>query len=117
MQVNKKHHTGNITIFFPSCTFWNEEFVHNKKISIWYSSEPIDDHWDKYLVSIPLGEFQQTGCWAKVKKTSGWNNFRVLLLHHNKIIAGFQLLWRKVYNFRIGYISKGPVLKKETDDL
>jgi len=99
-----------------SYTHWLDTGLSGESVSVWYSTERQDEAWDHFLNAIPLGEFQQTGCWAKVKQTDGWKSFRVVLTCHQKFIGGFQVLWRKSRSFQIGYISKGPVLEKESKE-
>ena len=73
-----------------------------------------DPDWDRFLQSIPQGEFEQGCCWAQYKQTAGWQCSRTLIRQDQEIIAGFQLLWRPTRFGRIGYVSRGPVAADET---
>jgi lipid II:glycine glycyltransferase (peptidoglycan interpeptide bridge formation enzyme) len=73
------------------------------------SREVEDTCWDKFLQETPLGQFQQSTIWARVKATEGWRTVRVVLTVDKKIVGGFQILWRSSWRGREGYVSKGPV--------
>jgi len=73
-----------------------------------------DPDWDRFLQTIPQGEFEQGCCWAKYKQTAGWQCSRALIREDREIIGGFQLLWRPTRFGRIGYVSRGPVAAAET---
>lgn len=78
-----------------------------------------DEAWDEFLESTPLGQFQQSSRWARVKVLEGWQPHRVVFRDDGGNLAGgFQLLWRPYRRFwRIGYVSKGPVLLDENAPL
>jgi hypothetical protein len=69
--------------------------------------------WDVFLEGTPLGQFQQTSRWARVKALDGWKAERVLLDAHRPDAGGLQLLWKPTRLGKIGYVSKGPVLPGE----
>lgn len=73
--------------------------------------------WDEFLRENRCGQFQQSSAWAEAKSHDGWNPVRRSLTVNGTIYGGFQILWRATKIGRIGYISKGPVLVKETPDL
>jgi CelD/BcsL family acetyltransferase involved in cellulose biosynthesis len=72
-----------------------------------------EPEWDRFLQATPLGEFQQTTGWAKFKQASGWNCARTVLTENQRVVGGFQLLWRRTRLGAIGYVSKGPVSENE----
>lgn len=77
-------------------------------------SNSLDEpEWDRFLQANPLGEFQQTTAWAKFKQASGWNCARTVLKKNQRVVGGFQLLWRRTRLGTIGYVSKGPVSENE----
>lgn len=82
----------------------------------WLFREVEDPPWDEFLRTTPLGQFQQSSLWARVKQLDGWHSFRVLLTQGDQIVSGFQILWRRTRFGRIGYISKGPVIPEEPPD-
>lgn len=80
------------------------------------SAEASDPRWDGFLRATPLGQFQQSSLWAQAKQSDTWKCLRVVLDQENRIVGGFQILWRRSRFGRIGYISKGPVLPGEHSD-
>ena len=72
-----------------------------------------DPDWDRFLQSVPQGEFEQGCCWARYKQTAGWQCSRALIRQDQQIVGGFQLLWRPTRFGRIGYVSRGPVAAVE----
>lgn len=73
-----------------------------------------DPDWDRFLKSIPQGEFEQGCCWARYKQAAGWQCSRTLIRQDQQIVGGFQLLWKATRFGRIGYVSRGPVAAAET---
>lgn len=84
-------------------------------IEAWLSAAVSDQLWDEFLQSTPCGQFQQSSMWAEYKAGEGWMHHRVILTDADGIIGGFQILWKKTKLIRIGYVSKGPVLRQEMD--
>ena len=84
-----------------------------EKFRILRDAEASDSQWDSFLEANPLGQFQQSSKWGAVKSQEGWFPFRVKICSEIGIEAGFQLLWKHGRFGRIGYISKGPVLRTE----
>ncbi len=76
----------------------------------------VDDQWDSFLQTTPLGQFQQSSAWARVKSQDGWSPLRVTFTLGSQMVGGFQILSRKSKIGRIGYISKGPVLLPSFSD-
>jgi peptidoglycan pentaglycine glycine transferase (the first glycine) len=87
------------------------------QLSFWHSPAIIDTVWDEFLMKTPMGHFQQSSMWAKVKESEGWKNLRIVSTIDNRIVGGFQILFRTYLFGRIGYISKGPVATPETQTL
>lgn len=78
-----------------------------------WSTDTSDPQWDDFLQSATLGQFQQSSIWAHVKKTEGFKSIRVIVTVDDRIAGGFQILWRRFSLWRIGYVSKGPVVWPE----
>jgi CelD/BcsL family acetyltransferase involved in cellulose biosynthesis len=78
--------------------------------SAWISREMDDAPWDKFLQQSPLGQFQQSAIWARVKEVEGWKPVRVVVTIDEEMVGGFQLLWRSSRPGRMGYVAKGPVV-------
>lgn len=68
-----------------------------------------DTEWDEFLWSHPLGQFQQTSVWGRVKASEGWETYRVVVRQSSEIVGGFQILYRTRGPFREGLLNKGPV--------
>jgi lipid II:glycine glycyltransferase (peptidoglycan interpeptide bridge formation enzyme) len=84
--------------------------LENSNITSELSSKTEDLEWDAFLQGSPLGQFQQSGAWAKYKQTEDWNTLRSVLKSGNEIVGGFQILWKQTKWGKIAYVSKGPVL-------
>jgi len=76
------------------------------------SEEAEDASWDEFLQQIPTGQFQQSSIWAQAKTSENWSCVRVLIGSEERLMGGFQLLWRSALLGGIGYVSKGPVLER-----
>jgi hypothetical protein len=90
---------------------FDERTVAGQKVTAWMSEEDEDESWDEFLQQIPVGQFHQSSMWARAKASEGWSCIRVLMAGECGLMGGFQLLWRSTRLGRIGYVSKGPVLK------
>jgi len=81
------------------------------------SEDLIDEDWDAFLQTTPLGQFQQSSMWARAKSVEGWKPLRVKLRKDGMVLGGFQLLYKRSRIGRIGYVSKGPVVAGGDGDL
>lgn len=81
-------------------------------VSVWVSHADDDPRWDSFLLGTPLGQFQQSCAWGRVKRIEGWQPVRFMVEYAGTIIAGFQLLWKRRCGVRFGYVSKGPVVPR-----
>lgn len=70
--------------------------------------------WDAFLETNPQGQFQQSSAWGEFKSSEGWTCRRIVLSGADGLLGGCQVLMRSHRLGRIGYISKGPVLREET---
>jgi CelD/BcsL family acetyltransferase involved in cellulose biosynthesis len=86
-------------------------------MNVCVSTDSVDSAWDAFLRSTALGEFPQSSIWARYKQVDGWESSRTLLKRGQRIVGGFQVLWRKTRFGRIGYVSKGPVAEAEAPEL
>jgi lipid II:glycine glycyltransferase (peptidoglycan interpeptide bridge formation enzyme) len=80
-----------------------------------FESGELDAGWDRLLEGHPLGCFQQTSRWARVKAHEGWTAERVYLVAGQPERGGVQLLWKSSRFGRLGYVSKGPVIPGEAE--
>jgi len=70
-------------------------------------SDPV---WDAFVASHPGGQYPQTSSWAHVKDLEGWLVTRVYVRDNEKILGGFQILFKTSSRFgKIGYLPKGPL--------
>jgi len=81
-----------------------------RPVIAWLSRGDVDPCWDRFLQETPLGQFQQSAMWARVKAVEGWTPLRLTITLDQRVVAGFQILWRSSWHVRIGYVSKGPVV-------
>jgi CelD/BcsL family acetyltransferase involved in cellulose biosynthesis len=82
------------------------------EIQAWWSDAADDPEWDSFLAGIPQGQFQQSSLWGRIKAGHGWRIGRIVFTRgpDRDLVGGFQILWRRKGLFRVGYVSKGPVL-------
>jgi peptidoglycan pentaglycine glycine transferase (the first glycine) len=67
-----------------------------------------DPRWDAFLQQVGA-HHTQSAAWARVKD-DGWQPLRVVVEEDSRIVAGGQLLHRRVGPLgRLGYLSRGPV--------
>lgn len=103
------------TVFAPvRCVEGSEEGIRVSCIS---SRTAEDPEWDAFLEGVTSGQYQQSSRWSRVKAVEGWQVYRELFRSERGLEGGFQLLWKQTRFGRMGYISKGPVLKDERDSL
>jgi len=89
---------------------------HNYRVSI--SQDPEDSEWDAFLERTPGGHHVQTSLWAQVKALVGWQALRLVVRQGDTIVAGAQVLYRRMPLMGgIGYISKGPIFAEEDPSL
>jgi lipid II:glycine glycyltransferase (peptidoglycan interpeptide bridge formation enzyme) len=70
-----------------------------------------DAEWDRFVEATPGGTYQQTSMWAQVKSVAGWRPVRIALSGDSTVVAGCQVLVRRVPALgAIGYVSHGPLV-------
>ena len=65
--------------------------------------------WDEMVASVPEGHLLQTWAWGELKGAFGWIPIRLAVERDGMLVAGAQVLYRKVGPLSIGYVPKGPV--------
>ncbi|MGC9195923.1 MAG: lipid II:glycine glycyltransferase FemX [Syntrophobacteraceae bacterium] len=105
--------------FEPSCGYerFHHEVFKGETASAWVSREGEDSCWDNFLQRHPLGQFQQSTIWARLKELDGWKPVRVVLTLSDQIVGGFQILRRFRWWGGIGYITRGPVAPVQHPEL
>jgi peptidoglycan pentaglycine glycine transferase (the first glycine) len=69
--------------------------------------------WDEFVACDPRGHLLQTWAWGQLKGTFGWTPVRLAIEQDGTLVAGAQVLYRKVGPLCLGYIPKGPVFAQE----
>ncbi len=70
-----------------------------------------DAEWDRFVEATPGGTYQQTSMWAQVKSMAGWRPVRIGLPADDAVLAGCQVLVRRVSRLgAIGYVPRGPLV-------
>mgnify|MGYP001048111846 CR=1 FL=1 len=75
-----------------------------------FSVEP--DDWDRFVAERPNGHVLQTSPWGTLKAQFGWSDTRVALTRGDQIVAGAQVLFRRLPAGigTLAYVPKGPVV-------
>lgn len=74
------------------------------------SHEISDSAWDSFVCKNAGAHYAQSSGWAKIKKTIGWKQARIVLSEQGQILAGVQLLSHSMPIFgNIQYSIKGPL--------
>jgi lipid II:glycine glycyltransferase (peptidoglycan interpeptide bridge formation enzyme) len=77
-----------------------------------FVSSVADDVWDTFVVVQPDAHVLQTSAWGALKARFGWTGERVGLTGEDGLVAGAQVLYRRlpVGLGRLAYVSKGPLV-------
>ncbi len=79
---------------------------------------PPPDQWDTFVKAQPRAHFLQLAGWGDLKAAYGWEVERVGLAAGGTLVAGAQLLFRRL-PFRLGtmaYLAMGPYVAQHHDD-
>jgi lipid II:glycine glycyltransferase (peptidoglycan interpeptide bridge formation enzyme) len=72
-----------------------------------------DEAWDDFLITAPGGHHAQSSGWAFVKAIMGCRPVRVLARRNGEIVAGAQMLVKRVGpSAAVGYVPKGPAARE-----
>jgi peptidoglycan pentaglycine glycine transferase (the first glycine) len=78
--------------------------------------ELADPEWDKFVEAAPGGTYQQSSMWAQVKSLAGWRPVRIRLNADGAVVAGCQVLVRRVGRLgSAGYVPYGPLVPDHDD--
>jgi len=80
-----------------------------------------DAAWDAFVAEHPFAHPLQLSGWGRLKDVFGWNALRLGLFAGNELIAGAQILFRKMPGLgpiapRLAYIPKGPLVDWSNDE-
>jgi len=74
--------------------------------------------WDAFVETHPSGHILQTSGWGLLKEGFGWQARRVALQAEKQIVAGTQILLRRLPGgWKLAYVPKGPVVDLARPDL
>ncbi|NLG49507.1 MAG: peptidoglycan bridge formation glycyltransferase FemA/FemB family protein [Chloroflexi bacterium] len=73
------------------------------------STFPAPEAWDRLVAQDPRGHLLQTWAWGELKGAFGWSPVRLAVEQDGALVAGAQVLYRKVGPLSMAYIPKGPV--------
>lgn len=76
--------------------------------------------WDVFVSGITGSNYEQTAAWASIcnELRASNDSFRIILRSESSIIAGAQILIREYkYGIKMGYISQGPCLAKNSPEV
>jgi lipid II:glycine glycyltransferase (peptidoglycan interpeptide bridge formation enzyme) len=73
---------------------------------------PQPDIWDRFVVARPDVHVLQTSPWGALKAQFGWTDVRAGLARDGELIAGAQVLYRRLPAAlgRLAYVPKGPLV-------
>lgn len=81
-------------------------------------SDPRPHEWNDFVAAHPDGHILQTAAWADLKRKFGWSSGRVALRDGEHIVAGAQVLFRRLApGLTLAYVPKGPVVDLTRTDL
>lgn len=82
------------------------------------TSDSIEDSdWDQFLSQNPYGHHEQSSRFATVRKQNYFDHFRLIAREGNSIVGGVQVLVRKTPIGSYAYISQGPVINENREDI
>jgi len=83
---------------------------NNSKYRFNTSNIDIDPEWDDFIARTPGGSFFQTSSFSRAYHELNWDVSRITLIDKDDIIAGVQILTRKIFHGKsIGRIINAPV--------
>jgi lipid II:glycine glycyltransferase (peptidoglycan interpeptide bridge formation enzyme) len=66
--------------------------------------------WDRFVAQDPQGHLLQTWAWGELKGRFGWAPVRIAVERDGALMAGAQVLFRRLGPLTLAYAPKGPVL-------
>ena len=77
------------------------------------SDFPRHEAWDELVARDPRGHLLQTWAWGELKRAFGWIPVRLAVERDGVLLAGAQVLYRRLGPLSLGYIPKGPVVARK----
>ena len=72
--------------------------------------------WDSFVAAVPDSHILQASAWCDLKSAFGWYGRRIALRNGRHIVAGAQVLFRRLPIGRtLAYVPKGPLVGIHTD--
>ncbi len=73
--------------------------------------------WDHFVAEHPGGHLLQTSPWGALKSRFGWSAERVGLTRNGELVAGAQILYRRLPGLgRLAYVPKGPLVNWDDEE-
>ena len=76
-----------------------------------------EDIWDRLVSQDANGHLLQTWAWGDLKQAFGWTPWRIAIEQDGTLVAGAQVLYRRLGPLTMAYIPKGPVLCCEDSEV
>ena len=82
-------------------------------VIVTHQADPPAD-WDDFVMECDPSHFEQTSWWANVESVDGWSSRYIVGRVGNSIEAGAMVLVRRQGRIgKVGYIFRGPLLRRE----
>ncbi len=83
--------------------------IGNRSIQVNWSWDALDPAWDEFVCKAPGGHHEQTALWGDVRSRYGWKVGRLVLTESSQIVAGAQVMVRRIGRFaKWAYVTYGP---------
>lgn len=86
-------------------------------MDVWHSRQAgwSEEAWDEFVAAHPAAHPLQLRAWGRLKSEFGWKDARLALAEHGNIVAGAQVLFRKLPRLGmlplgVAYVPKGPLI-------
>ncbi len=92
--------------------------ITGRPLTVSVTVGPDHPEWERFVESLPGVHHAQGTGWARVKSASGWLSARVALHEEGRIVAGAQVLAKRVSRLGLaGYVPQGPVCEPGRPEL
>ncbi len=71
--------------------------------------------WDAFVAAAPTGHLLQSWAWGEFKARFGWQVVRLVAEQAGDIVAGAQVLFRRLPLFSLAYVPRGPIVDPAAD--